>query len=266
MARTYALEPLNFPQLNAVEMMRVADAAGYSSVSFTLADINSGGVDPLVLDEGACRDAAGWMRERRLSMQTIECFNLTPAFDLALAPPVLKCGETLGAHTLTTIMWGDFDPFDSLPAFRELCVMGAAHGIRTNVEFFPGSLCMRSLSMAVEFVERADHSNAGIAVDLLHLMRCGSSVEALRKIDPAMIRGAQVNDGPATILPEEIMIEAGVRRLDLGDGEFPVADFLEALPQGLVVGLEVPKGAIPGDVVPVERAAEILRKARSRFG
>lgn len=257
----FSLEPMNFPELDARALMRVAAATGYECVSLTLLSAMTGRPDPLVGDESGTAETAAWMREHGLAMQTIECFNLTGESDVAAFAPVLACGATLGARAATAILWENPDRADALAKYRRLCDMAREQGIRVNIEFLPITHSMASLPEAVAFVTDADRVNAGIMVDLLHLMRSGGSIADLRTLDPALIGGAQLCDAPAERVEKLLMAEAGSERLDAGMGGLPVRDFVAALAADVVLGLEVPQHGRLGRISAEDRAREMRAAA-----
>ena len=109
--------------------------------------------------------------------------------------------------------------------------------------------------------------NAAISVDILHLTRSGGSPEDLRVPD-LPFGAAQLCDGVAD-LPRDRWDHEGIAgRLVPGDGDFPIPAFLEALPPGVVVGLETPMG-LPRDFTVLlgaaRRSVVAARRASGRL-
>ena len=102
-------------------------------------------------------------------------------------------------------------------------------GLGVNVEFVAITQ-LPSLRDALRLVTRANRPNGGIMVDTLHLMRSGSTVAELGAGDPRWIGGAQFSDGPLTMPADKQLHEALSERMLPGEGEFPLREFVRALP------------------------------------
>lgn len=111
-------------------------------------------------------------------------------------------------------------------------------------------------------MRQAAQPNAGIVVDIMHLVRSGGSVEEVRRMDPALIGHLQLCDGPAVISDEDRAVEGLLNRLVPGDGDFPIRAFCEAAPP-MPLGLEVPYGSVAvRGLTPLERVERIVAGAR----
>ncbi|MXY79783.1 MAG: sugar phosphate isomerase/epimerase [Chloroflexi bacterium] len=126
--------------------------------------------------------------------------------------------------------------------FAELCDHAAPAGITVVVE--PTILySVTTLAEAKQVVALAGRPNGAILADNLHLDRAGGEpIAALGQLDPALLPYAQLCDAPAR--PAEVS-RSGLfddardgRRL-LGDGGLPVREYLDALPAGIPLSLEI---------------------------
>jgi sugar phosphate isomerase/epimerase len=97
---------------------------------------------------------------------------------------------------------------------------------------------LNSLSAALDLARAVP--GAAVNVDVLHLMRCGNRVAELAAADPALIAWSQFSDGPLHQPVERQEHEARYQRQVPGTGEFPLRDFIAALPAGVPIGVEVP--------------------------
>jgi len=133
-----------------------------------------------------------------------------------------------------------------------------------NLEWTAVNRAVGSLPQAVRFLELADQPNATLAVDLLHLTRSGGRPEEVAALPPRLARYAQISDGPLHRTLEEYgAVELVVERLPPGDGEFPTAAFVAALPPDVVVEVEAPQSrARDAGVSPFERARRSVEGAR----
>jgi hypothetical protein len=107
---------------------------------------------------------------------------------------------------------------------------------------------------------------SGVAslADLFHLHQSGGTPADLAGVDPAILRGAQLCDGPARMDDAEYFNRAMFGRMAPGEGEMPVREFLGVLPPGLIYGIEVPFPAVTaGKLGPLEHATRLLEQARA---
>ena len=96
----------------------------------------------------------------------------------------------------------------------------------------------------------------------------------------ARLRGARVVHGGRMLLwqaarqfelytgheaPAQAMDEGGANRLVPGTGEFPLRDWVAALPEDIVIGVEVPLGRLIGTVPPEARAAMMIGGMRGLY-
>lgn len=96
-----------------------------------------------------------------------------------------------------------------------------------SMEFMPFSN-IPTLRAGLEVVERAGHPNAGLMIDLWHLVRSGGTYEELAAVPLRLIKGVELNDAAAeqigTGLEDTIL-----RRRLCGEGDFDVAGFVTTL-------------------------------------
>ena len=191
-----SLEPLSLLDVGARECVDIAARTGFDFVSMVLQEpAPMLPADPVVKDATLRRETIAAMRASGVRMLNIECFNLTPEARLEDFAEAFAVGHGLGARTATAIAMPNGDRADLLAKYRRLCDMAAEMGIRVNVEFFAMAQGMCSLDMAVSLVRDSGRANAGVTIDVLHLIRTGSSVEAMKAIDPGLIGGCQICDG-----------------------------------------------------------------------
>ena len=254
-----SLEQLTLPDVGACELIDIADQTGFAATSLILNSPSSTmPVDPVVIDLGARKAALERLRQASVRIWNIECFNLCADADPKTFHAGLACGHEFGARTGSAIVWENADRSDVLAKLTRLCDMAREFGIRINLEFMAFSKSMNSLDAALDLVRDSGRSNIGLMVDLLHLMRTGGSIERLRAINPELIGGAQLCDGRLSISELDMLAEAGGNRAIPGQGEFPVREFIDALPQGLIIGVEVPQISLVGKLTPLERAHQLM--------
>ncbi len=258
----FCLDPLTVLDCEAEETVRIAAATGCRWLSLW---VQSPGpdfpvrclVEPGEMAAGVRRTLA----EAGVRPLNLEVFDLTPQANVAAYRGALEMGAQIGARCATAILRGHTDPQLMLAQFVALCQLAAEFDLRVNAEFISNQ-SLGSLAQAQELLARASQPNAGIVIDMLHLVRSGGTVEEVRQLDPSFIGHVQLCDGPATISPEARAIESRSNRMIPGEGDFPIRAFCEALPL-LPLGLEVPStsAAFQG-LTPLERVRRLVQSTR----
>jgi sugar phosphate isomerase/epimerase len=87
---------------------------------------------------------------------------------------------------------------------------------------------------------RASGVDAGIVLDVLHLVRMGGTAADVRGLEPGLIRHVQVCDGVASPTPEALRVEATYERMYPGEGVFPLVELLRDAPTDVSWGIEAP--------------------------
>jgi hypothetical protein len=119
-------------------------------------------------------------------------------------------------------------------------------GLTTHVRFCEGGGTYRIL--------RESRCYSPVLVDALHLSRSGGSPADLEILDPAWLSYCQICDARAARPTEvaELRNEARTGRLYPGQGTLPLTDLLDALPEGIPLGVEAPCAEY-ADRSPIER-------------
>jgi sugar phosphate isomerase/epimerase len=203
------------------------------------------------------------MRDTGVKLGNMECFNLTPEAVVEDFRPAVALGAELGATSLVAINAWDPELARAADKFAALCRMGAEYGLKVNVEFISMGQ-VRTLADAVQLVTESGQPNAGITIDILHLVRTGGTPADIRAIDPKLIGYAQICDGPLGLAREEWTNEGFEQRQIPGEGEFPLADFVAALPRDVILGVETPlKSLREAGVTAMERARRAVAGTRA---
>lgn len=146
--------------------------------------------------------------------------------------------------------------------FARLTELAAERGLVVTSELGAGGL--RRLDKALAAVAAVSHPAFKLLVDTMHFFRFGGTVEAFAALDPAVIGHVQLCDVPMPALIDDYMTEALYERRAPGDGDLPLREFLRAVPDGVVIGLEVPiRSEAEAGLGPHERLARCLAQARA---
>lgn len=147
--------------------------------------------------------------------------------------------------------------------YAEVCAMAEPHGITVVCEFLP-IFPLSSIAIADQVVSGVGSNNTGILVDNLHLSRSGGSVDDVRRLGPERFPYLQIADAPRErpVDMGALFDEALNGRLLPGDGDLPIADLLDAVPD-VALSFEVRSRFLRETYTdPVERATVLLEAAR----
>jgi len=261
------MHPLSLEQLTVMdatppELISIAAALGCQAISLYV-EPPGGGIEvyPLIDDTPIRRETVARMADTGVAIHNLEAYLLAPGTRIDAYRKSLEAGATMGARSATALV---FDPDKQRGAdrFAQLCMLGAEFGLRINAEFFAGSE-LKSFRDAVALLRRANQPNAGIVIDSLHTVRTGSSLSDVAAADPGLIGNAQICDGPLTMPLDRQMVEAVGERQIPGEGQFPLREFINALPSALMIGVEVPMENLRRrGVPPMERARRAVEATR----
>jgi sugar phosphate isomerase/epimerase len=252
-----ALDFLTVPELSPPDLIHAAAENGCCSVSLLVQPL------PYLGDYGLIGDTPSRRATRRASeaegvaVDTCEAFVLAPETNIEGFRPALESAAYLGARFVNALVRDPDEArmLDNLARFSDLAV---EFTLRPLIEFMAMS-SLSSLASAVRAIEKTGSKALALEVDALHLQRTGGSPTDLPAIAPHLIARAQINDGPL-VSSLEARVEATQQRQIPGTGEFPLVDFVRALPDGIIIGIEVPLRDLAergiGPAHRVRRAAE----------
>lgn len=153
---------------------------------------------------------------------------------------LLEAAEALGAYDVKLGPAVDGSPLDVDRYAENLHRVGAAFaetGTIVGMEFMPFSN-IPTLKAGLEVVERAGHPNAGLMIDLWHVLRGGGTYEEIAELPLDVVKGVELNDAAAeqvgTGLDDTIL-----RRRLCGEGDFDIAGFVDVMRS---IGWEGPWG------------------------
>lgn len=257
---TLSLDHLTIFDTSPPELIDIAAGLGVPLVSLWTqlplqADL------PLVTEANKAETLAR-MRDTGVKLGNMECFNLTPEVVAEDFRPAVVLGAELGATSLVAINAWDPERNRALDNFGKLCRIAAEYGMKVNVEFISMGK-VRTLEDAIAFITDSGEPNVGVTIDFLHLIRTGGGAADIRAMDPALIGYVQVCDGPLGLAREEWNDEGFEQRQMPGEGEFPLAELIAAIPAGVTIAAEVPHRALrQAGVSATERARRAVEGTR----
>ena len=255
----FSLDCLTLPDVTPVELIRIAAETGYEAVSLWVQPPWL--FEPMRVDRSSGAEITRALSDHGITLGNLEVFNLNTDAPIEDYEAAIAFGASLGARTATAIDFGErrWDIAERIVAFQTLC---NRHGIATLIEpIAMGNV--RTLQDGADLIAAAG-VDARLVLDCLHFVRTGSSIDMLRTISADRIGYIQLCDGPAVIAEDQRGAEATANRLYPGEGEFPLADILSALPHDVTVGIETPNAPRQErGISPADRARQALRAAQT---
>ena len=185
---------------------------------------------------------------------------------------LIDIGAELGAANVLLI---STDPDDGATSAKlaELGAYAGERGLRVALEFGIFT-SVRSLDQALAIVAAAAHPAVALLLDPIHLDRAVVPMTALSSIPPDRLSYAQFCDAPAARPDPRDLAQIVRDALDLrempGEGHLPLRAFLERLPAGLPLSVELRSEALrrrcPDAVERARAVAEATRSWLARRG
>lgn len=243
MPHPLGLELLTMLGLDPVAHVAMAADLGCKGVSMGLTQMpdrfNPHGYPAWSLrdDPALRRELKAAMADRGVTICLAEGMGVSHEADASERAADMDLFAELGALRVNAVDMGvERDrAFDQLAALAD---MADARGMEFSIEFTP-IFTIRSLDEALEAVEHIGPGKATVLIDTMHFFRSGGTVKQVAELDPALIGHVQLCDVPRKG-DGDYMAEAMSGRMIPGQGELPLREFVEALPRGQVLGLEVP--------------------------
>jgi len=261
--RRLSLDHLTVFSLTPPQQIALAARLGCDAVSIRVQPMPQGEIPGLDMigDTPMRRETKRLSRDLGVDIHLVEVFMVFGRTEIESYRPALESAAELGAR-IANVACMDRDRGRFHQKFAQFCELAAEYGIKTSVEPF-GAGPMFHVSEAREAVDQCGRTDAGIMTDILHMVRSGDSPSDLACFEASRIHYAQLSDGPLQLPADQVIDEAMYDRHLPGDGEFPLADFIRAIPENVPLGLEVPMRRLEQAGVSAEdRAAMVVKAAR----
>jgi len=261
----FGLPPVQFVELAAELGCR------YIAIGFEPMSYNPHGYPAWSLrnDRTLRREMLAAMRDRNVSISLCEGFGVRRNADIRDCASDLEILRELGGTRINVVSI-DRDVQRTFDQFATLAAMAGALGIETTTEIGSGPIA--GLPAALDAVRHVARPDFRLLIDTMHFVRGGGGADDIRALDPNVIGYVQLCDVPLISQHSSYMDEALHERLPPGSGELPLVDILAALPERVVIGLEVPQRSLAeAGIGPQERVRrciaatlELLAQARNR--
>ena len=177
---------------------------------------------------------------------------------------LVDAAAEVGARNILTVSAFDH-PEETAERLGVLCRRAEPAGIRVCIEFMRFT-SVRTLADALEVVRLLDEANVGILVDLLHVVRSGTTFDEIAATDPHLFPYVQWCDGPAEPRgweTRDLIADALDDRSNPGEGALGANEFEQLFADDVPFSLEVRSAAIR-EAFPdhTDRARHILDATR----
>lgn len=259
----FSLAHLTLLTLSPPDLIEVAATAGYDYVS--LRPISLTPIEPKYpfgVDRELFLRTKRKMSDTGIRLLDIELARIVPDLDVKIYEPAFAAAAELGGRFVLSSGWTP-DKAYVIQKFAELCDLAKQYNLTVGFEFVTFA-AMATLADAVDVVRGAGRDNGGICLDTLHFFRSGNRPEELDGLPPSWFSFTQICDGPAKppATREEMIFAARADRQFVGQGELPIADVLNRLPE-VPYSIEAPNTALSLRLSPIEFARQALVSARS---
>jgi sugar phosphate isomerase/epimerase len=241
MKHPLCLDFLTAIEASPPELAKLAAANGCESISIMIHPARGVPDYGMNTDTPMRRETLNRCRDLGIAIDMVEGFFLTPETEVAGYRASLEAAGVLDARS-ANILLRDTDRSRLSDNLTSFCEMIREFGMAAVTEWSIRSL-FPSPAEAAAFLDGIGRP-ATLAFDSLHLFRGGFSADDIATLDTSVVGRGQLADGPAEIPADKIMAEAFSERLPPGEGALPLASFFDALPDGLVIGLEVPMDSL----------------------
>jgi sugar phosphate isomerase/epimerase len=266
---------LTLLRLSPPELVTTAAEAGYDFVGVRVKAVTAGERQyPMEPGSPMSRETLRRLDDTGLRVRDVEFLTLGPDTGPDDWRPALEAGAALGASTFS-VVGVDGDRGRLTDTLARLTADGAPYGIRPTLE----PISYQPVGRVADAAAIARAAGAAVLLDALHIQRGGSSLADVRALEPGLVPCIQLCDGPLAVpehleLPAELplgmradgsvlQVEARVQRQVVGEGEFPLAELVAAVPAGTPLSVEVPHATLQARLTAAEFAAHNLRAVRA---
>ncbi|MGB0732838.1 MAG: sugar phosphate isomerase/epimerase family protein [Pontibacterium sp.] len=258
MAYDFSLAYLTVFDLPPNEAAQVAADCGYAYLGMRMLPSGSEGAYPIMTDDKLLRETKAVLDDTGVELADIEIIRLNDRFNAQDTKAFLERGAFLGAKNV--LVAGD-DPEEQrlTENFAAFCEIANQYSMTADLEFMPWTK-VPDIHAANRIVQAANQPNGGVLIDALHYHRADTRPSDVLSVEPERIHYVQFCDAPAKFDPstEQLIYIAREARLPPGEGEIDLKALLNAIPDDIVLSIEVPNFAWAKTTPPAQRALSVL--------
>lgn len=241
MPHQLGIELLTVQGLGPVEHVTLAADLGCTAISIGLvppsANPHNYALWSLREDPVLRRELKAALRDRGVAISTGEGLDVSTKIDASQRAADMDMLADLGVFAINA---GDMGiargrAFDQMAV---LCEMARERGMDFSVAFSP-LFTLSCLADALDAVRHIGEHKASVLIDTMHFFRSGGTVRQIAELDPPLIGHVKISDAPRKSTGDYRQ-ESMTGRMIPGEGDLPLREFVDALPRGKVLGLEVP--------------------------
>jgi sugar phosphate isomerase/epimerase len=258
--RDISLAHLSLIESEPAGLIQIASRAGFDLVDLRLSPATATDRVYTVQDrDQLCRELLPILQDTGVRVWDVEIVRINKRSRPRDHLPLLEAAALLGARRVKVVC--DTEEHSLIASkLVGLCELSAPLGLTIDLEYmvFSG---VKSLQAAIGIIHTARQPNLQVLVDALHWMRAGDTLAQIAAGLPDL-GYVQLCDGPleAPIGRDLLIQEARTSRLSPGEGQFPLASLLRAMPAQCVISVEVP--LLPGRHAQVH-AQHLLQATRA---
>jgi sugar phosphate isomerase/epimerase len=248
--------------LNLRDRAEAAAAAGFTGIGFTINDLQAAEATYGLPDVRQICDDLGLVHREVELLENWWTTDERRRGSDETRESLLVAAEALGARHIkigpdVEVVDGGVPPLEDVSHWaaelHELAVQAAAVGARVALEPLPFSN-ITDFRLAADLVVAADHSAAGLVVDIWHLERGPSTLADLAEIPGDKVFVVELNDAPPP-QSSDLFHDTISHRVLCGSGTFDVEGFVKTLQQ---LGFPGPWGV---EIISDEHRRAPLRQA-----
>ena len=268
MPRPLGLHQLTAMDVGPLELIEIAATCGYSHVSL----FANAPVVPIAGQEGKFQfptvtpdikhELLARLDAHGLDVINAEFFLMRSDVDLETYRSGLALGRELGARNAMTHIF-EADPVRAADLLGRFCAIAGQEDMCVSIEFCQMTPGCKTIHAAKAFVDAVGAANLGFGICPMHLVRSGGTAADIAALDPGLLLYGQLNDGHGLHLAEAYFEEVHDRQLP-GNGDFPLADILRALPASAPIEVKCPSDSRrKAGVSALDYAREAAQRSRA---
>lgn len=243
------IDPFTVPDLDPVDFIRAAHAAGFGHVSLRTVQAEGSNPGSTSVTDANLEDVLDALADTGLAVLAVDIVDVSADMDIARITSGLAVAQRLGSPSISVIAKSP-DERSVREGLARLCDLALPRGISPRLEpitYLPTG----SLPRVAEIVRSAP--GAGIMIDALHMHRMGVTAREVAELtaglpvtfqingvmDLAEMHARHIEEGKTE--PNALRWEALDGRLLPGEGENDVLGLRAALPDDIVPLVEAPR-------------------------
>ena len=234
----YALHGLTVRYSNIISDIRLAKEAGYDAL-----ELHTDKLDRYIASGLGAAYLAEKLEQHEIIASGIDIIGGVEtqdqkAFDAILENTKILCkfANVIHCPTIQLNAFSELENYSELEQINltakniaQICQIGLEHGIRFQLEAAAWTP-IHTLEQCQRLLEKVNISNLGLVIDFWHFWAArGATPEQIRALDASQIYAVHISDGFRPEIGAPWVDETLLRDVLVGDGEIPIADWVDAV-------------------------------------